>query len=430
MPSFRDGKQLSYRAFLNGTLTAADAMGLVARTLIAHAVDNRNDVEVYEDCARRFIGVPHAFAVGAGRMGLYLLLRAYGFGAGDEIILPGYTCVVMPNAIRFAGCRPVYVDIRMSDFNVDPDLIEAAITPRTRAILLQHTFGIPADIAAVRAICDRRGLVMIEDGAHALGARYGGKCVGQWGDAAVFSTESSKMISTDKGGLIATTDSQLAGRLRELCGSLPIRPFTVEKTACLRVMYNVVADLPPSYRIRKLVGRAINRLTRTVSNGECSSVWQYDANEYQAELDGRRFDQYPRRLAGALARLGRIQINRLAVDVARRNEKAAYLAQTLPRFGAVVPDYDRSMSVPSFVKYPFLVEDRERWRAGLAALGLPTNTWLNDPLHPRETRCHEMNGYRRGACPNAEFVSSHVLNLPVGRLATLRILRRVEDLNL
>lgn len=421
-------KYLLVPSFLNGSLKPLDALSLATKLLMNAPLDRESDVRSYEKAVYDTLGLPHVFALGAGRMALYILLKSLEFKPDDEVILPGYTCVVMPNAIRFAGCRPRYVDIRLSDFNIDPSALEAAINPSTRAVLMQHTFGIPADIVSIRDICRKYKLFLIEDGAHALGAMYGGKPIGWWGDAALFSTETSKMISTDKGGILVTSDSVLAEKIRSFYDTLPIRSNELERIACKRVIYNVLREDP----WLKLIVRIINRLFG-FSITDLSPFRAYYSShhiEYEAELNGIRFDGYPRRLAGILCRMGELQIHRLIDDVRRRNEKADFLAEVLPKFGARVPTYDREKCYPSFVKYPFLVEDRVKWIEALDRLGLPTSTWLNDPLHPRETRCHLENNYVWGSCPNAEYASKHILNLPVGRSVSLSMLARLENLKL
>lgn len=415
-------------SFLNGSLTTWDALRLAAQLVVDVPLDSESDVRAYESAVAATLNVPHVFALGAGRMALYLLLKCLDLEPETEVILPGYTCVVMPNAVRFAGCRPRYVDIRLSDFNMDPNALESAITPKTRVVLMQHTFGIPADVTTIQNICRHHNLFLIEDGAHALGAMYGGKRIGCWGDAALFSTETSKMISTDKGGLLVTSNSTLAARIRPLYDSLPIRSLELETIACKRVIYNVLKEDP----WLNLIVRMLNRFF-ALSITDLSRFKAYflsHVSEYEAELSGVQFGCYPRRLAGILCRIGELQIHRLIEDVRRRNEKAAFLEEVLPKFGARVPTYDHSQCYPSFVKYPFLVEDRQKWIKALQKLRLPSSTWLNDPLHPQETRCHSENNYEWGSCPNGEYASQHILNLPVGHSVSFSMLARLKKLQL
>ncbi len=418
---------LDYTAFLNGSLTYGDGLRLAGRLLFRAAIDDPQHVTDYEDAVKNTIGVKHVFSTGAGRMGLFLLLKALGFGAGDEIILPGYTCVVMPNAIRFAGCKPVYVDVRKTDFNIDPKLIEAAVTPRTRAVVMQHTFGIPCDIATISKICEQHHLYLIEDAAHALGARYAGVFVGGWGVATVFSTETSKMIATDKGGLITTNEDQLASRLLALSRDLPLRDQEVETLALMRLLFRVFEHDPI---LRRVIFRLIKYVIHQRIQNPPESILRYDSDEYQAELDGVQGRVYPHRLSGALSLAGRWQIERLHADVAERTEKAALIQGLLKKFDILLPGFDPEVSEPSWLRFPFVVDQVEHWKSALAHIGLPTADWLNDPLHPRETRCHRLNEYYWGSCPNAEYISNHIVNLPLGRSVTLAALKKLEKLRL
>jgi len=167
-------------------------------------------------------GTRFAFAFGAGRMALYVLLEALGLKAGDEVVVPGFTCAVVPNALVYRGLVPVYADIEPVTFNVDPRCVAERVTPRTRALYLQHTFGVTGPVEELRAIADRHGLVIVEDCAHSLGARHRGRPHGSLSDAAFFSLDRTKVVNSHSGGVVATDDEVLAARLSELQAALPL----------------------------------------------------------------------------------------------------------------------------------------------------------------------------------------------------------------
>ena len=121
-----------------------------------------------------------------GRVALYAILKSIGIGQGDEVILPGFTCVVVPNAITYLGAKPVYIDIASVTFNIDPSKIEEKITEKTRAIIAQHTFGIPAEMDIIMEMAKKYNLYVIEDSCHAIGSKYKGKEIGTFGDASFF----------------------------------------------------------------------------------------------------------------------------------------------------------------------------------------------------------------------------------------------------
>ncbi|MBW4026206.1 MAG: DegT/DnrJ/EryC1/StrS family aminotransferase [Acidobacteria bacterium] len=173
-------------------------------------------LEQFEQLFADYIGLPHAVAVNSGTSGLHLCIRALNIGVGDEVIVPSFTFIAAANAIRYEGATPVFVDIEPRTMNIDPAAIEDAITPKTRAILVVHTFGCPAGMAAILEIVHRHGLLLIEDSCEALGAEYGRRKIGSLGDAAVFGFYPNKQITTGEGGMVVTRDSSLASRMRAL----------------------------------------------------------------------------------------------------------------------------------------------------------------------------------------------------------------------
>jgi perosamine synthetase len=159
-----------------------------------------------------YCGVRYGVATHNGTVALHLALAALGIGPGDEVILPSLTFVATANAVRYTGARPVLVDSEARTWNIDPEAVAAAITPRTRAIIAVHLYGHPADMDPLRALADRNGLTLIEDAAEAHGARYKGRRAGSLGDVAIFSFFGNKIITTGEGGMVLTDDAALAER--------------------------------------------------------------------------------------------------------------------------------------------------------------------------------------------------------------------------
>jgi perosamine synthetase len=204
-----------------GTCTVGDGAAVLRRLLGGHSLHDGPYVEAYRRELSRYLGVKHVYTYGAGRMAMYALLKAMNLDEDDEIIMPGYNCIVIPNAIRFAGLKPVYVDISEDDFNIDPDRIEAALTRRTKALVVQHTFGIAGDMDALSDLSRRKGLPLIEDCAHALGGMLDGRQLGTIAYAGFYSTEATKMFSTEKGGILVTTHDDL----RSMSGGRPCASY-------------------------------------------------------------------------------------------------------------------------------------------------------------------------------------------------------------
>ena len=173
-------------------------------------------VREFEDAWSAFTGAEHSIAVTSCTTALHLSLAALGFGPGDEAIVPAFTWISTANVVEHLGGRVVFADIDLATFNIDPAGIEALITPRTKAILPVHLFGLAADLEAINAIAERHGLWVVEDAACGFGATVHGRHVGTLGHAGCFSFHPRKAITTGEGGMITTNDAQLAERLRRL----------------------------------------------------------------------------------------------------------------------------------------------------------------------------------------------------------------------
>ena len=160
-----------------------------------------------------FVGTKHAIAVSNGTVALMCIYEGLGIGPGDEVITVSHTFNATVSAILFTGATPVFVDIEPDTYNIDADRIEAAITPRTRAICPVHLFGLPADMDAITEIAERHGLAVVEDACQAHGAEFDGRRVGSFGHGA-FSLYGTKNMTTGEGGLITTDDDRLADWIR------------------------------------------------------------------------------------------------------------------------------------------------------------------------------------------------------------------------
>lgn len=195
------------------TQVEIDAVTQVLRT---SALSLGPKLEKFEHAMARYIGAPHAVGVSSGTAGLHLCIRALGIGEGDEVIVPSFAFIAAANAIRYERATPVFVDIDAATLNLDPARIESAISPRTRAILVVHTFGLPADMQPILDIAARHRLLVIEDACEAIGAEYHNRRVGSLGDVAVFAFYPNKQITTAEGGMIVTRNADLTVRMRAL----------------------------------------------------------------------------------------------------------------------------------------------------------------------------------------------------------------------
>ncbi len=188
----------------------------VRRVLLSGRLAHGPVVEEFEERFAGYVGVDYAVATSNGTTALFLMLKAAGIGKGDEVITTPFTFIATSNSILYVGARPVFVDIDPRTYNMDPDRVLEALTPRTRAILAVHLYGHPADTRALREIAEDHGLLLLEDAAQAHGAEAYGRKAGSLGDAAAFSFYATKNMTTGEGGMITTNDRGLAEKARLL----------------------------------------------------------------------------------------------------------------------------------------------------------------------------------------------------------------------
>lgn len=174
-------------------------------------------VEEFEEDFARYCGVPHAVGLNSGTTALHMALNALGIGQGDEVIVPAMSFIASAEAVRYSGATPLFADIDPAFLTLDPAKVEAAITPRTKAIMPVHLYGQMADMPAICAIAEKHGLKVIEDAAQAHGAELQGKGPGQWGDVACFSFYPGKNLGAlGEGGAVVTRDASLADTVKSL----------------------------------------------------------------------------------------------------------------------------------------------------------------------------------------------------------------------
>lgn len=173
-------------------------------------------VKQFEADLSSYLAVKHALALTSATAGLFLALKAAGIGAGDEVITTPITFVASLNTIVHVGAKPVLVDVDLNTYNIDPTKIEAAITPRTKAIMPVHFAGLPVKLDAIYSIAKKHNLRVIEDAAQAVGSCYQGKLLGSFGDMQVFSFHPNKVMTTGEGGCVCTRDDAVAATIRAL----------------------------------------------------------------------------------------------------------------------------------------------------------------------------------------------------------------------
>lgn len=387
---------LQHHAQQNGRLPTHfdDKLGVLAQALLgANWREPGPAVDAYERAYEKLFPGARAFAFWKGRVALHVGLRAMGIGRGDEVIMPGYTCSMVPGAILYAGAKPIYVDIRADDFNIDPDRLDAARTPNTRAVIVQHTYGFPADMDRIAAWADRNNLPVIEDCCHALGCDYNGRRLGTFGKFAFFSSQWNKHYTTALGGVLIVNDADLAGRVAALIDREAVAP---SRKQVWMLAAQMLAHHMLVYPRTILVAQSIFRwlTARGFVVGSAS----------KEEFDTRIPPNYVMLMSDLQARVGLCELARLGRNVKHRRKMCAYYRTTLGLEDAV-------QNGQPLVRFPLRVQDRPHFLAAAARSAIEVGTWFECPLHPIETD-QEAFGYHDGDCPVAEDAARHMVNLP------------------
>lgn len=230
----------------------AEEEGLVLEVLRSGWVSQGPRVAEFERKFADYVGAADAVAVSSCTTAIHLALVAAGIGTGDEVLCPSFSFIATANAIVHAGGIPVFVDIDETTYNIDPNCIEAAITPRTKAILVVHQIGLPAAMDEIAQIAERHGLILIEDAACAIGAEYCGQRIGRPHSLmACFSFHPRKILTTGEGGMITSSDVELTARLRRL-RQHAMSLSDVARHSAMRVMTESYDEIGYNFRMTDL----------------------------------------------------------------------------------------------------------------------------------------------------------------------------------
>lgn len=334
-------------------------------------------------------------------MALYAILRGLGIGSGDEVILPGYTCVMDVNPIKYVGAKPVYVDIEPQTYNINPSLIEAKITGKTRLIIAQHTYGYPCDMDRILKIAQKHNVPVVEDCCLALGSTYKGKLVGTLGKAAYFSFQWNKPFTTGLGGMAITNDAQLANKIAALCREKLVQPNVKDVLMLSAQLFVYRAFIYP--RTTALAQSLFRFLTKKgIVVGSSSTA------EYIPTMP----DDFFKGMSGVQVCSGLRQLKKLSANIEHRKQMARLYDTLLAEIGVKPVQYDTKIFDPVLVRYPIRVRNKEKALHDAASAGVELGSWFECPLHPIETPLATYD-YTPGQCPEAEKASREVVNLPL-----------------
>jgi dTDP-4-amino-4,6-dideoxygalactose transaminase len=372
-------------------------------------------INEYESAFSSWFNSKGAFSFWKGRVALYAIFKAMGIGPGDEVVLPGYTCVMDVNPVKYLGAKPVYVDIEPETFNINVELLGEKITVNTKAIIAQHTYGYPCNMDAIMNIADEYDIPVIEDCCLAFGSKYKGKTVGTFGKAAYFSFQWNKPYTTGLGGMAVTSDTELAEKIGLLCGKELCQPskrelvlLTVQLAAYRAFVY------PRTTAFAQSIFRYLTKKAVVVGSSS--------ASEYKPEMPPDFF----KAMSGVQARSGLKQLTKIDANIAHRKKMALVYDRLLEEKGWPVRRYDTSVTEPVMVRYPVRIAQKDEALAKAAKAGVELGSWFECPLHPIETPL-EVYDYKIGMCPEAEKASREVVNLPLHPRADEKTAKRTVE---
>jgi len=363
----------------------------------------RGGEEVFNEFKQRLSdelgGGVHVSLFWKGRVALYAILKAMGVGEGDEVIVPGFTCVVVPNAVMYLGGKPVYADVERDTYTVTRETIEPHITERTRAIIAQNTYGLSPDLDSIIEMADERGIEVIDDCAHGFGGTYKGRPNGSITRSSFFSTQWNKPLSTGIGGFTATSDPVLAEKIAQV--EAAARPPGAREIVGLRMLYAARTRIMSPTRYWKLV-----KLYRWLS-----STGLVTGSSDSSEINGTVMPgAFVKRGSLFQARTVLSSLECFEASKAFRRALAVEYDETLARLGKrrpARPEYAGHL----FLKYPVRVADRDEIFRKAERRNIRIGDWFLSPLHPVRGDLSPWL-YKWGSCPVAESLSREVINLP------------------
>lgn len=335
-----------------------------------------------------------------GRVALREVLRALGLGAGDEVAIQAYTCLAVPLPVLATGARPLFIDIRQDDLGMDPGDLEAKLSERTRAVVVQHTFGMPASMTALHAVAAARGIPVIEDCAHVFGARENGRQVGETGVAAFYSFEWGKPVVAGVGGGLRVNDPGLLEELRQRRASFTAP--SLKRRLILEAQYHAYRWLLTGrtyWAVRSLYNRlsALGLLVGTFG---------------ETELELSAGEEYGWAMAPRSER--RLRRNLAAVEhiIAHHERVGALYDEGLEDLGLPVwplPDGRH----PVRLRYPLRVLDKPEVLAAARRQRVELSGMFDTVVDPLDEEALARIGYEPGSCPVAEEAARSIVSFPV-----------------
>jgi len=346
-----------------------------------------------------FFAQGRCFLLSKGRVGLYTGLKALDLPAGSKVLMPGYTCMVVPSAVQYAGLKPLYVDIDPATYNLNTALLQDVAAADVSAVIIQHTYGIPCDADPIRAWARSAALPVIEDCCHTFGGRVGGRLCGTLGSFAFMSGQWNKPFPTGLGGILLVNDPALAEKVEQILAQEARRPGLLRN---LMLRAQIFAF---EFLVRPRTAARITRLYRALNR--CGLVIGSSSNR---ELEGRMPYGYLSLMAPCQRRKGSRELARIEDNIRHRKMLTQYYSEKLPEIGLAPLRRPDTEPLP-LLRYPVRVSNKNELIELSVKRRVEIGSWFEVPLHPAGTRMEDF-GYRPGMCPEAEAACRQVINLP------------------
>jgi dTDP-4-amino-4,6-dideoxygalactose transaminase len=373
----------------------------------------KNIVNLFEESFKNYLGSKYAFSFNSGRSSLMAIFYALGLKENDEVLLQAFTCNAIVNPIIWSKLKPVFVDCDFNDYNIDINDLKKKITPKSKAVIVQHTFGLPAKIDEIVKICKENNLILIEDCAHSLGAKYKDKKVGLFGDISFFSFSRDKIISSVYGGIVATNNDKLAKKILEYQNTVDYPSYF---WCFQQILHPILTNwlILPTY---KILGKYIIFLLQRIKILSMAI--------HKKEKVGKKPNYFPKKLPPALALMAYYQLKKIDKLNNHRQKMALFYREKLKNTSFEMPPEKEQVYLRFTIKHPLAHTILKEGVKKNILLG----DWYNSVIAPYDTDISKMH-YIFGSCPNAEKLAKITFNLPthinINEKIALRILSFLE----
>jgi len=346
-----------------------------------------------------------------GRVALYAILKALNVGPGDEVATQAFTCIAVPEAIMATGARPLYVDIEASGFNMDPEHLMSRLTSRTRVIIVQHTYGIPADIERIVKLASERGISVIEDCCHTLLSTRKSISVGSFGAASFYSFEWGKPVAAGIGGAAIINDP----KLREVVAA---KYQTYRQPSLLSQLRLEVQYFAFQLLFRPSLFWRVRSLYHLMSSLGVAESSYNPIGEVAEDFALKMPERTQRRMRRRLSKLDSIaNHSNWVVDQYKQSIQAVGVSHPI-----LPPD-----SHTVFVRYPLRVKDKKRVLDKARRANVELADWYATPVHPLSMPDWHQVNYESVSCPNSETQCNEVVTLPTHAAVGADYIKRVTE---